>query len=128
MNDRKERDIKSLLSREFSGIMLTNRSKRRIKNNMTQMLVRRRLPLLERIIISMREFWHSTFEISVAPAALSAAAVVMLVFLAIHPGFAPINKPIKGETIYVQSVIEQHGTQTVVYMPIDMEVIDDANN
>lgn len=128
MDDRDEKDIKGLLSGGLGGIMLSGQSKRRIKNNMTEILARRRLPLWKRLIISIREFWHSTYEISLMPAALTGAAAVVLVLLAVHPGFVPIDKPLKGETIYVQSVIQQNGTQAVVYMPIGMEVVSDANN
>jgi|LSQX01.1.fsa_nt_gb hypothetical protein len=128
MDDRDEKDIKGLLSGGLGGIMLSGQSKRRIKNNMTEILARRRLPLWKRLIISIREFWHSTYEISLMPAALTGAAAVVLVLLAVHPGFVPIDKPLKGETIYVQSVIQQNGTQAVVYVPIGMEVVSDANN
>lgn len=128
MNGRDKKEIKGLLSGELGGIMLSGQSKKRIKNNMTEILARRRLPLWKRLIISMREFWHSTYEISLMPAALTGAAAVALVLLAVHPGFVPIDKPLKGETVYVQSVVEQNGTQTVVYVPVGMEVISDANN
>lgn len=128
MDDRDEKDIKGLLSGGLGGIMLSGQSKGRIKNNMIEILARRRLPLWKRLIISIREFWHSTYEISLMPAALTGAAAVVLVLLAVHPGFVPIDKPLKGETIYVQSVIQQNGTQAVVYVPIGMEVVSDANN
>jgi hypothetical protein len=128
MNDRNEKDIKGLLSGELGGIVLSGQSKRRIKNNMTEILARRRLPFWKRLVAKFREFWHSTYEISLVPAALAGAAALVLVFLAVHPGFAPIDKPLKGETVYVQSVIQQNGTQAVVYMPIGMEVVSDANN
>ncbi|HOO12769.1 MAG TPA: hypothetical protein PK684_07440 [Bacillota bacterium] len=128
MDNRNEKKIKDLLSGGLGGLMISGQSKRRIKDNMTEILARRRLPLWKRLIISMREFWHSTYEISLMPAALTGAAAVALVLLAVHPGFVPIDKPLKGETVYVQSVIQQNGTQTVVYVPIGMEVINDANN
>ena len=128
MDVRDEKEIIGLLSGELGGIMLSGQSKRRIKNNMAEILARRRLPLWKRLILSMREFWHSTYEISVAPVALTGAVAVALVLLAAHPGFAPIDKPLKSETVYVQSVIEQNGAQTVVYVPVGMEVVNDANN
>jgi hypothetical protein len=128
MDNRNEKKIKDLLSGGLGGLMISGQSKRRIKDNMTEILARRRLPLWKRLIISMREFWHSTYEISLMPAALTGAAAVVLVLLAVHPGFVPIDKPLKGETIYVQSVIQQNGTQAVVYVPIGMEVVSDANN
>ncbi|HZX46180.1 MAG TPA: hypothetical protein VFF83_02840 [Clostridia bacterium] len=128
MDDRDEKEIKGLLSGELGGIVLSVQSKKRIKNNMTEILARRRLPLRKRLVTRLREFWHSTYEISLMPAALTGAAALVLVLLAVHPGFAPINKPIKGETVYVQSVIQQNGTQTIVYAPVGMEVVSDANN
>lgn len=128
MDDRDEKEIKGLLSGELGGIVLSGQSKGRIKNNMIEILARRRLPLWKRFAVSMREFWHSTYEISLMLAALTGAAAVALVLLAVHPGFAPIEKPLKSETVYVQSVIEQNGTQTIVYVPVGMEVVNGANN
>lgn len=120
MNNGKERAIIKLLSKELGEIKLSQQSKRHITDNMAKSLAYRKLPLRKRLVIGLREFWHSTFEISVAPAALTGAAAVMLVFLTVYPGLAPIDKPLNSETVYVQSVIEQNGTQTVVYLPVEV--------
>lgn len=128
MNNSYEKDIKDILSVKLDGVILSDESKRRIKYNMTEILARRRLPLPERLVTGLRGFWHSTYEVSVAPAALSAAVAVLLLIFTLYPGAKLYTKPIKRETVYIQSIIEQNGTQSVVYLPVDMEVNDNANN
>lgn len=128
MSIRDENKIKGLLSGEFGEIVLSEPSKKRIKANMAEMLERRRHPLPGRLIAGFREFWHSTYEISMAPAALSAAVALSLLIFTLYPGTMLHTKPIKGETIYIQSIIEHNGTQSVVYRPVHMEVNGNANN
>ena len=123
-----DRDIKKRLSEELEGIDLSESRRRQIKHCMAKSLARRRLPVGQRLAANFREFWHSTFEISVAPTALSAMVAVSLLIFAVYPGILPRTKPLSGETVYLQSIIEQNGTQTVVYLPLDVEVIDNANN
>jgi hypothetical protein len=110
-----------MLYEELDRIKLPEDRKRYIKDNMMKALNQRELPHRQRLIIALRGFWHSTFEISVAPAALSFAVIIGLLTLAVYPGFSPAGKHINNEIVYLQSTVEQNGMQTVVYLPVEME-------
>ncbi len=122
--ERDDRIFKEFLQKEAEEVNFSQRQKQHLQHVMLSELAAGRQSFAVRLVRKIRDFWHDTFDLNLAPVA-AAAAVILLVGSAAVFGperFMP-GQEAPAEPVYMQQTVTgQNGdSATVIFIPLERQ-------
>ena len=114
-----DRILKKYLQKEAEEVSFPQRQKLHLQQVMLSELTAGRQSLAMRLVRKIRDFWHGTFDLNLAPVAAAAAVIILVGSAAVFgpERFVP-GQETPPEPVYMQQTVD---SATVVFIPLERQ-------
>jgi hypothetical protein len=117
--ERDDRILKEFLQKEAEEVNFSQRQKLHLQQVILSELTAGRQSLAMRLVSKIRDFWHGTFDLNLAPVAAAAAVIILVGSAAVFgpERFVP-GQDAPPEPVYMQQIVD---SATVIFIPLERQ-------